>query len=233
MTNSTCMINGNDIVEICVPPPTQDITQLLPVRPFVMAVHPPYYMAVCRNLPTTVQWVQTGGPIATIVSPMTPVTEITGLDGMSTYTFSYTITNPVTGCSSSATATITFGVPGSTLDITTPDPIIKICDDKTVTLTYTQLGSGEVQWRVAASPNGILTNWATAGSSPFTILNLYGVGNPIPPGAYVIEMRKNNPVGLGCSNGGADQVTVIFSESITASNAGTESPCLAAFIRRC
>ncbi len=173
--NSTCMINGNDIVEICVPPPTQDVTVATASSQTFCdgRTSTVLYGSVPQFTNETVQWVQTGGPIATIVSPMTPVTEITGLDGMSTYTFSYTITNPVTGCSSSATATITFGVPGSMVNITTTDPIIKMCDDKTVTLTYTQSGSGEVQWRVAASPTGILTNWANRRFFPLSPFLIY------------------------------------------------------------
>ncbi|MBL7806554.1 MAG: hypothetical protein JNN28_02000, partial [Saprospiraceae bacterium] len=227
--NATCMIDGEDFVEICVPPPTQDISPAISSSQTFCDNRNStvLYGSVPLYADETVIWVQTGGPLATIVSPTTPVTEITGLDGMSTYTFSYTITNPITGCSSSTTVTITFGEPASIVDITTDDPIIKLCDDKTVTLTYTQSGPGAVEWRVAASPTGILTDWAVAGGSPFTILELYGPGNPVPFGVYVIEMRKNAPVGSSCGIGAGDFITVVFSESITGSNAGTDQnlPC--------
>jgi len=227
--NATCMIDGEDEVMICVPAPTQDVSPASSASQIFCdnRTSTILYGSLALYTGETVQWVQTGGPAATIVSPNTPVTEITGLDGISTYTFSYTITNPVTGCSSSTTVTITFADPASLVDITGDDPIIKICDDKTVTLTYTNAGPGAVQWRIADSPTGILTDWANAGASPFTILELYGPGNPVPGGTYVIEMRKNVPVGASCSNAGTDQVTVVFSESIAASNAGTDQdlPC--------
>jgi hypothetical protein len=221
--------NGEDEVMICVPAPTQDITPANSGSQTFCDNRTSTFLYGSIPLYTneTVQWVQTGGPPATIVSPTTPVTEVTGLDGMSSYSFSYTITNPITGCSSTGNFTIIFDEPGSMVDITTDDPIIQMCDDKTVTLTYTHSGPGAVQWRIAASPTGILTDWAAAGSSPFTIFELYGPGNPVPPGVYILEMRKDAPVGAGCSISSGDQVTVVFSSSITGANAGTnqELPC--------
>ncbi|MBK8556047.1 MAG: hypothetical protein IPL65_09915 [Lewinellaceae bacterium] len=215
VVNNTCMINGNDLVEICVPPPTQNVSGATSSNQFFCdnRTSTILYGSVPQYTNETVMWVQTGGPMVTIVSPSTPVTEVTGLDGMSTYTFSYTITNPITNCTSSTTVTIGFGDPGSVVDILIDSPVIKECDYKSVTLTYNESGPGAVEWRIAASPTGVLTDWAVAGSSPFTIVDLYGPGNPVPFGVYIIEMRKNAPVGALCSTSANDQVTVVFSRA--------------------
>ena len=65
--------------------------------------------AIINGTPPTytgevVTWTQTAGPACTIESPNSPTTVVSGLDGSSNYDFTYTISNPLSGCTSDATA---------------------------------------------------------------------------------------------------------------------------------
>ncbi|MFZ5554914.1 MAG: gliding motility-associated C-terminal domain-containing protein, partial [Bacteroidota bacterium] len=66
-------------------------------------------VTMAANAPTvgTGLWTQTGGPAATITTPTSPTTTITGLTAAGTYTFSWTISNaPCAPSSSSVTITV-------------------------------------------------------------------------------------------------------------------------------
>ncbi|MBK6995580.1 MAG: hypothetical protein IPH31_11875 [Lewinellaceae bacterium] len=165
--------------------------------------------------------VQTGGPPATIVSPYHTRNRSDWTGWHEGYSFSYTITNPITGCSSTGNFTIIFDEPGSMVDITTDDPIIQMCDDKTSYPDLHPFGPGRRPMAHSRQSHRHLDGLGRSRLFPFTIFDLYGPGNPVPPGVYILEMRKDAPVGAGCSISSGDQVTVVFSSSITGANAGT------------
>jgi len=198
--------NGEDLVTITVPPPTADVTNAA-----VTSGNQTY----CDSRTTTILqgtiprftnesviWTQTGGPPANIVSPNAPVTEVTGLDGVSTYTFTYTISNSATGCSRSANVTIAFSM--ASLVVLTINDIFLNCNQTEATLAYSDSGPGAVEWRILTGPALISTSWQAAGPSPFIITDLNVAGT------YVIELRKNTPIGAACTSA-SDQVLITVS----------------------
>ncbi|MBK8492562.1 MAG: hypothetical protein IPL49_17145 [Saprospirales bacterium] len=209
--------NGEDLVTIVVPPPLGDGTTAVAsgsetfcdgrTSAFLTGNAPLYTNE-------TVLWTQTGGPAALIACPTCPVTEVTGLDGTSTYSFSYTVTNTVTGCSSSdGPVTLQYGM-NSIVEVAIEN-IHLGCDETEATITYTNSGPGAVQWRLINGPAGITTPWANADPSPFTITDL------IVAGPYVVQLRKNAPVGASCVSA-SDQLLIIVSRVTGLSNAGTD-----------
>jgi gliding motility-associated-like protein len=163
----------------------------------------------------SVTWTQTSGPPATIVSPNSPTTTITGLDGTSSYTFTYTINNTVTGCTSSNSAATNFATPAS-LNVTSSSPIIGACDSSNSTITCTDSGTGTVQYSIVSAPAGfpgVPTNYVNLGSSPATINGL------TEPGTYIVRVRKSAN-GVGCTDIFQD-VTLIVSKTPTPSSGGT------------
>ncbi len=163
-----------------------------------------------------VSWTQTAGPPATIVSPNSPTTSISGLDATSNYTFRYTISNPVTGCSSTTTSSIVYATAPS-LAITTPSPLIAPCNSNSATISFTQAGTGPVEYSIVSAPAGfpgVPTAYAPLGASPATISGL------TLNGTYVIQLRKS-AFGSGCADV-FQSITVITSVTPSNSNGGTK-----------
>ncbi|HOY18426.1 MAG TPA: SdrD B-like domain-containing protein, partial [Haliscomenobacter sp.] len=215
--------NGEDLVTITIPPPTSGITVASVLSGDQTFCDVRTSAVLQGSIPIysneTVTWVQTGGPLSAMIdNPNSPVTNITGLDGTSTYTFSYTIYNPVTGCSSTASVTLRFAM-NATLDIIS-DNLFLNCGQTSVPINYSNAGPGAVQWRIISGPAMISTAFQDAGPSPFTVSNL------LVAGTYMIELRKNTPVGASCLTA-ADQVRVVVSRDAVLANAGTDQmlPC--------
>ncbi|OQX74302.1 MAG: hypothetical protein B6D64_13020, partial [Bacteroidetes bacterium 4484_276] len=168
----------------------------------------------------TVLWTQTGGPTSpapVIVSPNSPTTSITGLDGSSTYVFTYTITNSVTSCSSSASVTISY-VQSPTISLSIADPVLD-CDETIAVISYSITGNGTVSWSIVSGPATatypvIPTDYVNSNSSPATIDGLTGEGD------YVFRFRVVPGTGPSCETAFED-ITVTVSKTPTASNAGT------------
>ncbi len=204
-------VNGTDQVTITVPPATQDVTSASAQG----VVHcNPASEALISGTPATfsnevVQWVQTGGPTATITNPNNPSTSVTGLDGTSTYTFSYSINNSVTGCNTSATATISYenGAPFIDAGVDT----IYFCDDSLVQLPYTASGGGWDAYQIISGPFTTSSFQGTGGSPLSLNLNQSGI--------YTIRFRRGAN-GIDC-NYAFDDVVAIVGFSPSASNAGT------------
>ncbi|MEQ8703848.1 MAG: PKD-like domain-containing protein, partial [Phaeodactylibacter sp.] len=213
--------SGSDFVQVTVPKPVGPST---PASAFAPAGNA-YCVAVDAvilqgNLPIysgeVVEWVQLSGPsMSTIVSPNTQVTEVTNFVP-GTYTYQYTITNPVTGCTSSANVSISIG-DNPTLDITDVGPISLSCGQTSVPINYTASGLGGTTWRFLDRPIGTTPSpySSVSSSSPFTVTGL-GVG-----GTYVIEFRRSAGTNTGCT-ASTDQITVVSSGESTLSNAGTD-----------
>jgi gliding motility-associated-like protein len=162
-----------------------------------------------------VTWTQTSGPPATIVSPNSPTTTITGLNGTSSYTFTYSINNTVTGCTSSTAATTSFATP-ATLAITSTSPVIGACDSSNSTIEYTDSGTGTVQYSIVSAPAGFIgvpTSYINLGPSPATISGL------TEPGTYTVRIRKSAN-GVGCSDIFQD-VALIVSKTPSPASGGT------------
>ncbi len=218
-TVSGACVSGFDEVQITVPAPVGSVTTSA-ISPLdivycdgrtsvVLSGTSPLY----NN--EVVTWVQTQGPIATIVNPNSATTTITGLDGASTYSFTYTVQNTVTNCSSSSSSKITYATPPS-LNVTSSIPLVATCDSSSASISYTTTGTGAVTYSIVSGPvgfSGVPTAYASLPSSPATIKDLTVAGT------YVVRLRKSAN-GTGCSDIFKD-VTVVISQTPTASNPGT------------
>ncbi len=110
-------VSGSDDIIITVPAPTQDVTNVdfgstnlvycdARTSTTLSGVVPQY-------VGETILWTQTSGPAGTtITTDASSSTTITGLDGSSNYSFTYTITSPVSvSCTSSDVLTISYTKP--------------------------------------------------------------------------------------------------------------------------
>ena len=212
-------VSGYDEVAITVPAPTADITN----------ADAGNSQQFCDNRHTTVltgntpqyinetgTWTKTYGPAVNIVSPNLPVTEITGLDGTSSYTFRYTINNAVTSCSSFEEITVSYFTNVPTVTIT-QKPILLTCGQDTASIPFTDGGSGTTQYRIISGTEGAFaypTSWSDVGGSPALIPG-FSV-----EGSYVVQFRRYTITDVSCGSE-YDEVNVIVSESPLLANAGT------------
>ena len=214
--------NGADTVQIIVPPATSSVTSVSinSVPAFcdgktstVLTATTPLYTN------ETGLWTKNSGPVGVVIeNPTNPITNITGLNGSSSYGFKYTITNSLTGCSSSNTTTLSYSLPAS-IDISVDQTILP-CGQTFAVIPYTTSGGGTVQWSIISGPktptyNTIPTNYANASGSPLTINGL------TVSGTYVIRLKKSSGTGPSC-NTVFDDVTVVVSANPTGSNSGTK-----------
>ncbi|PKP02032.1 MAG: hypothetical protein CVU14_04110, partial [Bacteroidetes bacterium HGW-Bacteroidetes-9] len=216
-------INGSDDVQITVPAPTADVsTALIPGGNQIWCDGRNSTVLTGSSASyanETVLWQQTAGPAgATIVSPNNPVTNVTGLDGTSTYTFRYTIINNLTACSSSATTTVSFAV-APFINIV-PTQLFPSCGSSTASIPYTAGGSGVTLWSIQSGPADnpnyptYPTGYFDATGSPLLIEGLS------IPGTYEISVRRYSTIGISCETT-FDNITVIISQPPSQSNAGT------------
>jgi len=212
--------NGSDEMTITVPTAIADITNASASSQgfcdsrtsFVLTGNTPTYAG------ETISWALTSGQTGvTIANPTNSITGVTVTDPTGVYTFSYTISNSSTGCSTSATATITYYTP-PTLTI---DPTIYtlICNQTIQPIAFSSTGSGDVTVSIISGPTGtpygtFPTAYDTTSVSPKYINNL------TQPGTYVVRFRKTPGAGSSCSAIFKD-ITIIASRYPTASNAGT------------
>lgn len=214
--------NGADTVQIIVPPATSSVSSvsITSIPAFcdgrtstVLTANAPQYIN------ETGIWTKVSGPAGdVIVSPNSNITSITGLNGTNSYTYRYTITNSLTGCSASNTTNISYS-PTALIDIT-PVQTILPCGQTFAVIPYTTSGGGTVQWSIVSGPKTptyptIPTNYANASGSPLTINGL------TVSGTYVIRLKKSSGIGPSC-NTSYDDVTVVVSANPTGSNSGTK-----------
>ncbi|MFZ4547324.1 MAG: PKD domain-containing protein, partial [Bacteroidales bacterium] len=223
-------VSGTDLVTIVVPAATATVTSPSVSggnqifcdgrTSTVLSATAPLYIN------ETVAWVQTGGPTlpgGSIVSPTSPVTVVNNLDGISTYTFSYTITNSTllpTACSNSTNVTVSYYLNSPTITITGPDPIVLACGVSSTPIPYTFTGSGVNQYSILSGPvtTGIPsfpTSWINATDYSQIVSGLTASGT------YVVQLRRFTNTNVSCSNA-YDQVSITTSFAGAAANAGTD-----------
>jgi len=221
-TVSGACVNGFDDVQIVVPPPISSVTSASIFGGNQTFCDGRTSTVLMGKIPTyineVVTWSKTSGPSVNIENPNNPITNISGLNGSSNYTFKYTITNIITGCSSSANVTVGYSTP-ATLSISTPLVVLP-CAQTFVSIPCTTTGSGTVQWSILSGPKtptypAIPTSWANASSSPHKINGL------TVSGTYVIRLRKSSGTGNECNTVIVD-VAVVVSHNPMASNSDTK-----------
>jgi len=162
-------------------------------------------------------WQQTAGPAgAVITNPTSPTTSVTGLDGVSTYTFRYTITNSVMGCSSSSLMTVSYVQPPTITALS--HQISLACDVKTASIPFSYTGGNRRQWQMVSAPAGwgATPNAYANANSPLTLNNLNTTGT------YVVRLLNYVNGGTGTCTVATDDVTIIVSLSPSLSNAGSD-----------
>ncbi len=218
-------VNGSATVNIIVGTPVGAVTAAAatisgnPTLPFCDGRTEVVLIGSTPKTGETGTWTQTAGPAGpTIVSPNSVTTSVTGLNGSSTYTFTYTIVYTATGCSNSKGINITYGTTQS-LSITSAKPMLLNCGVTTASITYTSSGTGGANtYSIISGPTTptyptIPSSYVTAGS-PLSLTGLTVAGT------YVVRIKRTDGTGSMCSTV-YDDITVVTSQTPTASNAGS------------
>ncbi|WP_163410160.1 PKD domain-containing protein [Flavobacterium ajazii] len=218
----TCA-NGFDEVTVTVPPPTADVTNVGDADLYycdgrtstVLQGTVPLYVN------ESVQWIQTGGPAATIESPNSPSTVVSGMNTIGTYTFIYTLTNSTTNCVSTGTHKV---VLENLISISAgPDQALD-CGVSEAIIPVTSTGSGQMSWQIVDGPaiNPILN--PPYPSFPTPLVNFSGnsfiVHQLTFSGTYIVRVIKNPDPGSHCETV-YDDVAIVVSAQPSGSNAGT------------
>ncbi len=218
--------NGQDTVTITVDEATQDVTQVSVQDGNQVFCDAGVTTATLRaNVAEyaneTVQWVQTGGPAVALSSPTNSTTQVTGLASPNSYAFSYTITNTVTGCTSSATASIGYNPNAISIIANGGNDIIADCGITQVDVPFTIGGGGSNQYRLLSGPSDSSFTFPTAFQS-------FSDTSPLSlsfdeDGTYALLVRRSQS---GQNLSGCVEATDLINISIsgipTAANAGTD-----------
>nr|WP_299382800.1 gliding motility-associated C-terminal domain-containing protein [Allomuricauda sp.] len=170
----------------------------------------------------TATWTQTGGPVAgvSILNPTSSTTQITGLDGSSTYQFTYTIENGTTLCSDSATATINYSTAAVSIVANGGNDIQATCGVTSVDIPFVTSGNGTNTYSIVSGPSGsALVNpgtFSNTGGSPLTI-------DFDVEGTYTVLLRRalSGSIQTGCDVA-TDAINVTVALTPTPANAGTD-----------
>ncbi|MEM6892933.1 MAG: gliding motility-associated C-terminal domain-containing protein [Bacteroidota bacterium] len=168
----------------------------------------------------TVQWNQTEGPVATILNPTSSTTQISGLDGSSTYRFTYTITNSTTGCDDTADVVIRYSTNPITMVANGGNDLLAACGATSVDIPFAVTGNGSNTFSIVSGPAGSTlidpNTFSNTGSSPLNI-------NFDVQGTYTVVFRRalTGSIQTGCDEA-TDAVNVTISLNPTSANAGTD-----------
>jgi gliding motility-associated-like protein len=227
----TCT-SGADEVQITVPAPTANVTSSNISGGNQVFCDPATTSTVITGttplyINETVTWIQTGGPAlppGSIVNPNSPVTAINNLLSPNTYTFNYTINNPITVCSSSANISVSYLPNPPSLAITTTDPVLLDCGVNTATIKYNASGSGTTQYRLISGPGtGYPTPWSNASTSAAGNGLSQDVNGLTDIGTYRLQMRRSSTIGSAPACGTVyDEISIVTSLNSGISNAGTD-----------
>ncbi len=180
----------------------------------------------------TVQWAQIEGPgvttsgsPASIGNPTNSATQVTDLDGESTYVFSYTIANNTTGCSDSSTVTIAYSIEPIAIEVNGGNDVVPLCGETKVSIPFTTTGVANTSYSIVSGPPDSRMvdseDFETIASGPLSL-------DFDVEGTYTILFRRkvDGSVQQGCQEATAS-VNVRISSIPTPANAGTGQnlPC--------
>ena len=178
----------------------------------------------------TVAWTQTPAQTSANVvigNPNSPTTTISGLNGTTMRSFTYTITNNVTGCTNTAVYNIYFSVaPSVTLNAGSSNFLVA-CDATTASIPYTVAGGNLTQWALVSGPAGSAlggstgtTNYVNTSSTATTSTqNIVGLN---VAGTYVVRFKRITNNGSGSCSDAYQDISINVTKSVTAANAGTK-----------
>ncbi len=217
-------VNGSDTITIIVDSPTQDITEATVVQRSIRFCDPTITTVTLEGgVPEfageTVSWVQTSGPSgAVILDDDKSTTQVSGLDGNSTYRFLYTVTNNSTGCDDAEEVIVRYTTSTISILANGGDDILAECGITEVSIPFTTTGSGGNSYSIVSGPVGstiVDSGSFQNSSSPLNIdFDLEGT--------YTVLLRKSVSGALqtGCSEA-TDAINVTISLNPTPANAGT------------
>jgi hypothetical protein len=221
--NGPCA-SGSDTIRVIVPAPTKSNTSVAVNSVGIcdgrttaeLKANRPLYV---DEIATWKQTNQLATP-ATILDNSSYVTQVSGLDPSKNYTFSYTIRDTLSNCSSTGTVAITYR---TTPSIPALSDQVLACDQTSVNITYS---GTTISRSLFSAPSGYTTQTVpTAFESDGSPLNL---SNMDVPGTYVYSLRikYSDNILYGC-NDAYGQLAVTTSKTPSGVNAGTDQllPC--------
>ena len=205
-------VNGSDEVTITVPQATQDVSiaSASDLRFCYGATTAVLEGSVPQYANEEGFWTQVAGPAATITSPSSATTSVTGLDGSSDYQFNYTIRNNQTNCFNEDNDVYIRFTSAPTIDAGANQ--VLACGNNSATISTVSSGGTNSRYKIISGPG--TTNWIGFTGSNVTINNLNNTG------VYSVLFERYS-VGSGCTSA-FDQVNITTSESPTPSNAGND-----------
>ena len=221
---------GSDTVSIIVPPATQDVTDVSGGN-VTLAICDANVQEVTLDgaLPQyaneTVAWAFVSGPVVPVIANSTnPSTLVTGFTVTGTYTFSYTLTNTITACTSTRNYRVRFYTASQIITANTGNDIIGTCGQTVFDIPFTYSGGGSRSYQIVSGP-------AAAGPYPLAIQTAGGtnVNETLTiPGTYIMDfsISVGGQMQTNCQDG-FDSINIIVSGVPIPTNAGTDVnlPC--------
>jgi len=221
--NGPC-VTGSDTMSIIVAPATQEVTkatvQYNNIKFCDSSINSATLVGAVQEFTgENVEWTQILGPTATIETPNNTTTQITGLDGVSNYQFSYSIGNGNTSCNNKTAINIEYVNDPISIAINNGNDIIANCGITTIDIPYTETGNANSSYSIISGPNtSKLVNPKTFKSITKSPLSL----NFDKEGTYTILFKRavSGDVLTSCDEA-TDAINVTISAIPTRSNAGT------------
>lgn len=222
---------GSDTVSIIVDEATQDISKANVQYKAISLCDADVETLTLIGSPTeyvgeTVLWEQTSGPGVTelgipadISNPTTSTTQVSNLDGNSTYVFKYTIANNSTSCSDSNMVTISYSIEPISIIVNGGEDINPNCGVTKVDIPFEYSGDAKNSYSIIDGPDQSqlvdATEFISISDSPLS-LNFDKIG------VYSILFRRavGGSFNTGCAEA-TDLVKVKISATPTPANAGT------------
>ncbi|MCX7546596.1 hypothetical protein OS188_01370, partial [Xanthomarina sp. F1114] len=222
-------VTGTDTVTVTVPPATQDVTQAVITndnqRFCDASISETTLIGSTPDFTNeSVLWEQISGPSATIVSPTSSTTQVTGLSSPNSYQFRYTITNTITGCLTTATVNIRYSVTPVSIDVNSGRDIIGLCGRTSIEVPYSSTGGNRTEFSIVSGPADSALTFPTdyvnlGGSSTGTaVIDVFDVS-----GVYAVNFRRtaSGNLLLGCDVANAS-LNIFVSTPTSGSNAGSD-----------
>ncbi|MBC7425962.1 MAG: T9SS type A sorting domain-containing protein [Bacteroidia bacterium] len=215
--------NGSDTMSIYIPAPTQSTSATsAPNQVFCDARTVAFLVGNSATYSgEKVRWTQLSDPSSVVFSnDSASSTSISNLNGSGTYTFRYTITNSVTGCNSSTTASISYTNAPSISSIR--DSILP-CNVISTNVSVTSSGGNQLYYTVISAP--VAWGSTPSGNNPIAS-NPFTINGLTAPETYIIRVTRATNNGVGCSNVSTD-FRIVTSKTPLGANAGTPQflPC--------
>jgi hypothetical protein len=209
-------VTGSDDVQVTVPAPTSGLTSIssITTQSFcdgrtstVLTATQPAFAG------ETAAWTVVSGTGTFSNAANYNTTVSTMAAGSNTYR--YTITNAA-GCTAYKDAIVN-NVSAPAVTLTTASPVLVGCGSSSTTINFTASGgTGNIQYRVISAPAGytLPTSWSnTNTATSFTVTGITTAGT------YLVRVMRS---GTSDCNAATQDISVIVSQTPTASNAGTD-----------